>query len=108
MANIAEVDLKIKAVEFVLGSFIDCESEEQRQLHLRQQLTEIPGLKTYVNYSEKRLQDEKKQLQDLKMLFMRQLEAETRLAPQTGKLIPNDYEVLCLSFFSTRVTFSSL
>lgn len=85
IADIAEVELKIKAVEFVLGSFIDCESEEQRQIYLRQRLTEIPGLKTYVNYSENRLQDEKKQLQDLKILSMRKLEAETRQAPQTGK-----------------------
>lgn len=42
MANIAEIQLKIKAVEFALGTFADYENEEERRNFLRQNFTAIP------------------------------------------------------------------
>jgi len=69
MADIAEIQLKIKAVEFALGSFADYENEEERRIFLRQNFTAIRGLKTYFGFSETQLQDEKKQLQDEKNLL---------------------------------------
>lgn len=57
MANIAEIQLKIKAVEFALGTFADYENEEERRNFLRQNFTAIPWLKTYFGFSEDKLQD---------------------------------------------------
>ncbi len=64
MADIAEIQLKIKAVEFALGTFADYENEEERRNFLRQNFTAIPGLKTYFGFSETKLQDALNKLQD--------------------------------------------
>jgi hypothetical protein len=42
MTDIAEIQLKIKAVEFALGSFADYENEGERRNFLRQNFTAIP------------------------------------------------------------------
>jgi hypothetical protein len=70
MAEIAEIHLKINAVEFALGSFADYEIEGERRNFLRQNFTEIPGLKTYFSFSTDKLQDALKQLQDEKNLLL--------------------------------------
>jgi len=64
MADITEVQLKIKAVEFVLKSFARFSDEEERKGHLRAHLDAVQNLDTYFGFSENKLQDEKKQLQD--------------------------------------------
>ncbi len=43
MADIAEIQLKIKALEFALGAFADYENEGERKKFLRQNFTAIPG-----------------------------------------------------------------
>jgi hypothetical protein len=65
MADIAELQLKIKAVTFALDSFADYENDGERRSFLRQNFTAIAGLKTYLGYSESMLQNEKKQLQEM-------------------------------------------
>ena len=65
MADIAEIQLEIKAVKFALDSFADYENDQERKKILRQNFTAIPGLKTYFSFSETELKDEKKQLQNL-------------------------------------------
>lgn len=67
MADIAEIQMKIKAVEFALGSFADYENEEN---FLRQNFSAIPGLKTYFVFSETELKDEEKQLQEMEILLL--------------------------------------
>eukprot|EP00981_Chlorochromonas_danica_P003125 scaffold622_cov174-Ochromonas_danica.AAC.1 len=70
MADIAEIQMKIKAVEFALGSFADYENEEERRNFLRQNFSAIPGLKTYFVFSETELKDEEKQLQEMEILLL--------------------------------------
>ncbi len=64
MADIAEIQLKIKAVEFALGTFADYENEEERRNFLRQNFTAIPGLKTYFDFTKDELKDALNKLQD--------------------------------------------
>jgi hypothetical protein len=79
MTDIAEIQLKIKAVEFALGSFADYENEGERRNILRQNFTAIPGLKTYFGFSEDKLQDALNKQQDKKNLL---LEKENLLLAQ--------------------------
>jgi hypothetical protein len=72
MTDIAEIQLKIKAVEFALGTFADYENEGERRNILRQNFTAIPGLKTYFGFSEN---NEKKQLQEKENLLLAQQQA---------------------------------
>ncbi len=55
--NIHEIELKIKAVEYALGSFADYDNEQERKKNLRENLTAIPGLKTFFSFSEVELKD---------------------------------------------------
>ncbi len=64
MANIHEIELKIKAVEFALGSFADYDNEQERKIFLKKNLTAIPGLRTYFGFSEDKLQNALNKLQD--------------------------------------------
>jgi hypothetical protein len=70
MADIAALQLQIKAVTFALDSFADYENEEERKIYLRLNFTAVPGLKTYLGYSETKLQDEKKQLHEMEVLLL--------------------------------------
>ena len=67
MADIAEIQLKIRAVEFALGTFADYENEDERRIFLRQNFTAIPGLKTYFRFPETKLQDTLNKLQEKKI-----------------------------------------
>jgi len=87
MADIAEIQLKIKAVEFALGSFADYENEEERRIFLRQNFTAIRGLKTYFGFSETQLQDEKKQLQEKENLLLSLQRGIDHLLVQQGKVL---------------------
>lgn len=91
MADTAEIELKIKAVEFALGSFADYENDEERKQCLRRNFTAIPGLKTYFDFSKVELKDEKKQLQALALLRGRDI----MLVFQS-----NSYSMLCALFRS--------
>ena len=70
MANIHEIELKIKAVEFALGSFADYDNEQERKFFLKKNLTAIPGLRTYFGFSEDKLQDALNKQQDEKNLLL--------------------------------------
>ena len=83
MADIAEIQLKIKNVEFALGSFADYENEEERRNFLRQNFTAIPGLKTYYGFSETELKEKKKQLQNEK----KQLQEKENLLQEKENLL---------------------
>eukprot|EP01031_Cornospumella_fuschlensis_P045176 gene45176-55263_t len=72
MADIAEIQLKIRAVEFALGTFADYEKEEERRNFLKQKFTAIPGLKTYFSFSETKLQDALSKLQEKENLLLAQ------------------------------------
>jgi len=70
MAEIAEIQLKIKAVEFALGSIARYVDEEQRKNHLRTQFDVVPNLDIYFTFSETELKVEKKQLQEKENLLL--------------------------------------
>jgi hypothetical protein len=72
MTDIAEIQLKIKAVEFALGTFADYENEEERRNFLRQNFTAIPGLKTYFDFPKDKLQDGKNLLLEKENLLLAQ------------------------------------
>ena len=57
MADITEVQLKIKAVEFVLKSFARFSDEEERKGHLRAHLDAVQNLDIYFGFSETELKD---------------------------------------------------
>jgi hypothetical protein len=76
MADIAEIQLEIKAVKFALGTFADYESEEERRNFLRQNFTAVPGLKTYFGFSEDKLQDALNKLQEMENLLLAQQQGE--------------------------------
>ena len=78
MADIAEIQLKVKAIEFALDSFADYENEGDRKKNLRQNFAAIPGLKTYFGFSEDDLKD---------ALKMQQEKENTLLALQRGENI---------------------
>jgi hypothetical protein len=87
MANINEIELKIKAVEFALGSFADYDNEQGRKSFLKKNLTAIPGLRTYFGFSEDKLQDALNKLQDEKNLL---LEKEKKLQEETNLLLEKE------------------
>ena len=68
--DIADLQLKIKAVEFALGTFADYEKEGERRKFLRQNFTDIPGLKTYFGFSEDKLQDALNKLMEKEILVL--------------------------------------
>ena len=70
MADITEIQLKIKAVEFSLGSFADYEIEEERRKFLRQNFSAVPGLKTYFDFPRDKLQDALNKLQEKENLLL--------------------------------------
>jgi hypothetical protein len=72
MADIAEIQLKIKAVEFALKSFARFSDEQQRRDHLRIQFDNVQNLDTYFGFSEDKLQDTLNKLQDEKNLLLAQ------------------------------------
>ena len=65
--DIYEIKLKIRAVEFVLGSYAKYEdNEKDRKNYLRQHFkTHQPALETYYRYSEQELKDALNKQQDL-------------------------------------------
>lgn len=76
MANIAEIQLKIKAVEFALASFADYDNEVERKTFLRHNFTAIPGLKTYFVFSDNKLQDALNKLQEMENLLLAQQQSK--------------------------------
>ena len=72
MADIADIQLKIKAVEFTLSTFADFENEEERRSFLRQNFTAVSGLKIYFDFTKDELKDEKKQLQEKENMLLAQ------------------------------------
>jgi hypothetical protein len=63
MTNLAEIQSKIRAIEFALESFADYENEEERRKFLRQNFTAIPRLKIYFDLAEEALHIKKNALQ---------------------------------------------
>jgi hypothetical protein len=57
--QLAEIQSKIKAIEFALESFADYENEEERRNFLRQNFTAIPHLKIYFDLAKEALRTEK-------------------------------------------------
>ena len=72
MADITDIQLKIKAVEFVLKSFARFSDEQLRKDHLRSQFDIVQNVDTYFGFSEDELKDEKKQLQEKENLLLAQ------------------------------------
>jgi hypothetical protein len=72
MADIAEIQLKIKAVEVALKSFARFSDEQQRRDHLRIQFDNVQNLDTYFGFSEDKLQDALNKLQENENLLLAQ------------------------------------
>ena len=72
MTDIAEIHLKIKAVEIVLKSFSRIKDEQQRRDYLKSQLDNVPNLDTYCGFSEDKLQDFLNKLQENANLLLAQ------------------------------------
>jgi hypothetical protein len=70
MADITEIQLKIKAVEFALKSFARFSDEELRRNHLRSQFDSVQNLDTYFGFSEDKLQDALKLLLEKENLLL--------------------------------------
>jgi hypothetical protein len=70
MTDIAEIELKIKAVEFALRSYSRFSDEQQRKDHLRSQYDNVQNLDTYFGFSEFELKDALNKLQDEKNLLL--------------------------------------
>ena len=70
MADVAEIQLKIKAVEFALRSYARFSDEKQRKDHLRSQFDNVQNLDTYFGFSEFELKDALNKLQDEKNLLL--------------------------------------
>lgn len=67
MTDIADIQLKIKAVEFALASFSRYRNKEQERVaYLDSQLDTVQFLDVYADFTKDELKDEKKQLQDEK------------------------------------------
>jgi hypothetical protein len=60
--NRAEIQSKIKSIEFVLESFADYENEEERRFFLRQNFPAIPHLKIYYKLTKEALRTEMRTL----------------------------------------------
>lgn len=94
MADITDIQLKIKAVEFALDSFAEFENnEEERKKYLREHFTAKPGLKTYFGFSLNKLQDVLIKLQDEKNLLLTQLLAQ----PQDATNISHKVDALTIN-----------
>ena len=61
--QLAEIQSKIKAIEFALESFADYENEEERRKFLRQNFTAVPHLKIYYKLTEEALLEMENTLQ---------------------------------------------
>jgi len=70
MADIAEIQLEIKAVKFALMSFADDYENEERRNFLKLNFTAIPGLKTYLGFSETELKNALNKLQEKENLLL--------------------------------------
>lgn len=70
MTDIAEIQLKIKAVEFALKSFARFSDEQQRKDHLRSQFDNVQNLDTYFGFSEFELKDALNKQWDQKNLLL--------------------------------------
>jgi hypothetical protein len=64
MADIAEIQLEIKAIKFALGSFARFTDEQQRKDYLRSQFDTVQNLTTYFSFSELELKDTLNKEQD--------------------------------------------
>ena len=76
MTYIAEIQLKIEAVEFALKSFARFSGEQQRKDHLRSQFDNVQNLDTYFGFSEHKLQDALNKLQEKENLLLVQQRGE--------------------------------
>jgi hypothetical protein len=81
MTTIQDVELKIKAVEFALGTFADYENDEEaRMTCLRSHFSSFPHLKTCLSYSVTALinllQQLHGELRQLRQLQIQQLELQ--------------------------------
>ena len=70
MTDIAEIELKIRAVEFALRSYARFSDEQQRKDHLRSQIDNVQNLDTYFGFSEFELKDALNKQQDKKILLL--------------------------------------
>ena len=83
MADIAVIQLKIKAVEFALASFTKYpHKEEERVAFLDSKVESVRFLDVYCDFTKDELQDEKKQLQEKENLL--QEKENLLLAQQQG------------------------
>eukprot|EP01031_Cornospumella_fuschlensis_P038480 gene38480-46772_t len=81
MSAIAEIETKIRAIEFALGSFADYDNDDEagRQNFLRANFTAVPGLNIYFEDTYDKLRENNTLLQELKLEKRRQLLEEKRL-----------------------------
>lgn len=91
MADITDIQLEIKAVQFALKSFARFSDEQQRKDHLRAQFDAVQNLDTYFGFSETKLQDALNKLQDA---LNKLQEKENLLLAQKGK-----FHSLCFHAF---------
>jgi len=89
--NIDDIQLKIKAIEFALTSFPDFQNNEtNRREFLMANVSNIPGLKTYICFTFDDLMGEKRQLQEKE----RQLQDEKRQLQEKENLLQEKENLL--------------
>lgn len=86
----AELELKIRAIDFALASFADFDDEGERRRHLKEHRESMPELAPYVVYSLAELKEEKREreryLHEERMQRDRQLH-ERELAKSKSPLL---------------------
>eukprot|EP01033_Poteriospumella_lacustris_P015653 gene15653-11202_t len=113
MTTIQDVELKIKAVEFALGTFADHRNDEEaRQAYLRSDFNPLPHLKTYFSYSENALVNLLEQLQgeiwQLRQLQSQQLQLQLELQKQFKTAATTVRICIGDIVQDVRITFSNL
>jgi hypothetical protein len=113
MTTIQDVELKIKAVEYALGTFADHRNDEEaRQAYLRSDFNPLPQLKIYFSYSEnalvnllEKLQGEiwqLRQLQSQQLQLQLELQKQFKTAATTVRICIGD------TVQNVRITFNNL
>ena len=77
MADIADIQLKIKAVEFALASFTKYRNKEEERVAYLDSIVETNSfLDVYFDFSKQELQDALKQLQEMENILLAKQQSE--------------------------------